>query len=50
MEYIDKSHFLGREQEIDMNFLKDCFDEDSKSFYPEIDTDQSYSNFSNRTY
>lgn len=50
MEYIDKSHFLGREQMIDRAFLKDCFDEDSLSFYPEIDTDQSYSNFSNRTY
>ena len=50
MEYIDKSHFLGREQEIDRNFLEECFNEDSKSFYPEIDTDQSYSNFSNRTY
>lgn len=44
MEYIDKSLFLNREQEIDRNFLKDCYDEDSQSFYPEIDSDQSYSN------
>ncbi len=50
MEYIDKSHFLGREREIDRIFLEDCFDKDSLSFYPEIDTDQSYANFSNRTY
>lgn len=50
MEYIDKSRFLNREQEIDRNFLKDCYDEDSQSFYPEIDSDQSYSNFSSRIY
>lgn len=50
MEYIDKSHFLNREQEIDRNFLKDCYDEDSQSFYPKIDSDQSYSNFSSRIY
>ena len=50
MEYIDKSLFLNREQEIDRNFLKDCFDEDSQSFYPEIDSDQSYNNFSSRIY
>ena len=37
MEYIDKSRFLNREQEIDRNFLKDCYDEDSQSFYPKID-------------
>lgn len=29
MEYIDKNRFLNREQEIDRNFLKDCYDEDS---------------------
>lgn len=50
MEYIDKSHFLGRERALDRSFLQDCFDEDTLSFYPEIDTDQSYGNFSNRTY
>lgn len=50
MEYIDKHPYLARERQINIAYLQDCFNEESHSFYPEIDTDQSYSNFSSKKY
>lgn len=50
MEYIDKNPYLEKEREIDIAYLQDCFNDESHSFYPEIDTDQSYSNFSSKKY
>lgn len=40
----------GKEREIDIAYLQDCFNDESHSFYPEIDSDQSYSNFSSKKY
>ena len=45
MEFIDKRPFLEQEQKLDVEFLKDCYNEDTQSFYPSVNTDQSYSNF-----
>lgn len=50
MEFIDKRPFLEQEQKLDVKFLKDCYKEDTQSFYPSVDTDQSYSNFSSKKY
>ena len=44
MEFIDKRPFLEQEQKLDVEFLKDCYNEDTQSFYPSVNTDQSYSN------
>ena len=43
MEYINKIPYLERERHIDIAYLQDCFSKDDGSFYPEIDSDQSYS-------
>lgn len=50
MEYIDKNPYLEKEREFDIAYLQDCFNDESHSFYPEIDTDQSYRNFSSKKY
>ena len=50
MEFIDKKPFLKQEQKLDVEFLKDCYNEDTQLFYPSVDTDQSYSNFSSKKY
>lgn len=50
MEFINKKPFLKQEQKLDVEFLKDCYNEDTQSFYPSVDTDQSYSNFSSKKY
>lgn len=35
---------------MDVEFLKDCYNEDTQSFYPSVNSDQSYSNFSSKKY
>ena len=50
MEFIDKRPFLEQEQKLDVEFLKDCYNEDPQSFYPSVNSDQSYSNFSSKKY
>ena len=50
MEFIDKRPFLEQEQKLDVESLKDCYNEDTQSFYPSVNTDQSYSNFSSKEY
>lgn len=50
MEYIDKSVYQDKERKIDLKYLKDCFDSDTYSFYPSIDSDESYRNFSSKEY
>jgi len=50
MEFIDKRPFLEQEQKLDVEFLKDCYNEDTQSFYPSVNSDQSYSNFSSKKY
>lgn len=50
MEFIDKRPFLEQEQKMDVEFLKDCYNEDTQSFYPSVNSDQSYSNFSSKKY
>lgn len=44
MEFIDKRPFLEQEQKMDVEFLKDCYNEETQSFYPSVNSDQSYSN------
>ena len=50
MEFIDKRPFLKQDQKLDVEYLKDCYNEEDHTFYPNIDTDQSYSNFSSKKY
>ena len=50
MEFIDKRPFLEQEQKMDVEFLKDCYNEETQSFYPSVNSDQSYSNFSSKKY
>lgn len=50
MEFIDKGPFLKQERQLDVKFLKDCYDEKTHSFYPRVDIDQSYSDFSSKKY
>lgn len=50
MEYIDKTPFIKKEREINTAYLQDCFNKECRIFYPEIDTDQSYANFSAKKY
>ena len=50
MEYINKIPYIERERHIDIAYLQDCFSKDDGSFYPDIDSDQSYSNFSSKKY
>lgn len=49
MEFIDKSSYQEREKEICVAYLQACFNAETKTFYPAIDTDQSYNNFSSKT-
>ena len=35
---------------MDVEFLKDCYNEDTQSFCPSVNSDQSYSNFSSKKY
>ena len=50
MKFIDKEPFLKREEILVIQYLKDCFNEDLHTFYPCIDSDQSYANFSSPKY
>lgn len=50
MEFIDKRPFLEQEQKMDVEFLQDCYNEETQSFYPSVNSDQSYSNFSCKKY
>ena len=36
MEFIDKRPFLEQEQKLDVEFLKDCYNEATQSFYPSV--------------
>lgn len=50
MMFINKRPYLNKEHDADVRFLKDCFDENTKTFYPDVDSEQIYEDFKKPRY
>lgn len=50
MKYIDKAPYRAAERQYVVDFLQQCFSQETNGFYPAIDSDQLYQNFSHRSF